>query len=393
MTEYRYSKWYKIGITFFLLILIGVFIGLIFMPFFDDKTSINSIYIIAPISISLIVLCFLGIRDLFISKVIITNTFISAKNALFDRKLSVKEIKGYKKIEYYILIYPKGKLKKRIKISDYISDSAEIQYWLQNNFVDLNLLEEEKEEKEFYRNSEYGMSIQDKEMLLKKANKTSKWVKVLSISITVLALFLGKYFNEEIFVYLLVFIPLIIIFIVIFFKGIIKYDEKKDDKNTIYPSVLWGFLAPVFGLFLYVLFFINVLKYDAIWVLLAYSTLIIFSLCIYGSKEYKLEDAKVIGKMIGLLLFSAMYCFSVIIIFNVFFDNSNSMLHKASILEKRISKGKTTSYYFILNNKNLSEKAEEFNVSKLIFNAKNIGDSVKVFVNEGKLNIPYYKIE
>ena len=82
MGTYSYSKGFKIGITVFLILLIGVFIALIFMPFYDEKTSVNSIYIIAPISISLIVLCFLGIRDLYVSNVIITKSFISAKKCI-----------------------------------------------------------------------------------------------------------------------------------------------------------------------------------------------------------------------------------------------------------------------------------------------------------------------
>ena len=280
MGTYSYSKGFKIGITVFLILLIGVFIALIFMPFYDEKTSVNSIYIIAPISISLIVLCFLGIRDLYVSNVIITKSFISAKNVLFNRKLGIEEISGYKKVKHYILIYPKSRLKKRIKISDYISDGGEIVYWLQDNFVDLTLKKEQKEEKEFYRNSEFGMSFQEKEGLLKKATKTAKWIKIVSVSITLLMLFLAKYLKNEYFVYILVFIPLLIIFVVISFKGIIKYEEKKEDEKTIYPSVLWGFLAPIFGLLLYVMFAINILKYNADWEVLAYSTILVFFLCV-----------------------------------------------------------------------------------------------------------------
>ncbi|PWG05190.1 hypothetical protein [Polaribacter aquimarinus] len=393
MGTYSYSKGFKIGITVFLILLIGVFIALIFMPFYDEKTSVNSIYIITPISIFLILLCFLGIRDLYVSKVIITKSFISAKNVLFNRKLRIEEISGYKKVEYYILIYPKSRFKKRIKISDYISDGGEILFWLQDNFVDLTLKVEQKEEKEFYRNSEFGISVHEKEGVLNKATKTAKWIKIVSISMTLLMLFLTKYFKNEYFVYVLVFIPLLIIFIVISFKGIIKYEEKKEDEKTIYPSVLWGFLAPIFGLLLYVMFAINVLKYNAVWEVLAYSTILVFFLCVYGSKEYKLENAKTIGTFISLFVFSTMYSFSVIIIFNVFFDTSETSLHQAPILEKRISKGKTTNYYFKLNHSNISDEAREFDVSKFIYNSKNIGDSVHIFVNQGKLNIPYYKIE
>lgn len=393
MTEFTYSKWFKIGITLFLCILIGVFISLVFLPFYNEKMSPNAIYIIAPISFFLTILCGLGIRDLFISKVIITDTFISAKNAISDRKLRIEEIKGYKKVEKYIHIYPKSKLKKKIKISDFLSDSASIYYWLYNNFTDLNLQEGHKEEKEFYKSSEYGVSLEDKKMLLKKAHKTAKWIKISSIVITVVVLFLLKYFGNKNFIYPLVFIPLVIILIVLFFKGIIKYDEKKEDEVTIYPSVLWGFLTPVFGLLLYTMFSINILKYDLVWSPLVYSTLIISFLCIYGSKEYKLENAKAIGTTISLFLFSAMYCFSVIIITNVFLDTSDEERYKAPIIEKRISKGKTTSYYFTLSNKDLSEKSKEFNVSKNVYNLMNIGDSVNIYVKQGRLNIPYYKIK
>lgn len=393
MLEFKYSKWSKVGLTFFLILLIVVFIACIFMPYYNNKLPFNSIYIIAPISFGLILLCCLGIKDLFVAKVIITDTYISAKNALFDRKLRVNEIKGFKKVEKYILIYPKGNLKKRIKISDYLKESSSIHYWLYNNFKDLNIDEGEKEEKEFYKSSEYGISLKEKENLLRSAHKIAKWLKICSISITILCLFLVKYLGNQNFVYPLVFIPSIIILIVLYFKGIIKYDEKKEDEKTIYPSVLWSFLTPVFGLLLYVMFSINILKYDLIWNILIYSTLIVFFLCVYGSKEYKFENAKAIGTTISLFLFSGLYCFSVIIIVNVFFDDSEEELYQAPITEKRVVKGKTTSYYFTLNNNKLSDEPRDFDVTKTVFDSKRIGDSVDVSVKSGRLGIPYYKID
>lgn len=391
--EFTYGKWFKIIMLVFLIILTAVFLILLFLSFFDAEAPLQNLYIIAPISISLISLCLLGIRDLFVSKVILSVDYISAKNCLSNRKLRIEEIKGYKINKEYIFIYPKNNFKKRIKISNFISDDGKIIFWLKNNFTDFKLADEEKEEKEFYRNSEYGVSSKDKIEFLNRAIKIAKFTKITCISLTLLVLFLIKYFNEDSFIYILVFLPLIVIFIVIFFKGIIKYDEKKEDEKTIYPNVLWGLLAPIFGLLLHTLFTINILKYDAVWDVLIYATFIIFFLCIYGSKDYKFSNVREIGTVFSLLLFSAMYSYSLILISNKFFDDSTPILYKASIMEKRISKGKRTNYYFKLYNKKLSKDKEEFYVTKFLYNTKNVGDSIKVKVKQGKLNIPYYKVE
>ncbi|TMM31916.1 hypothetical protein FDT66_00145 [Polaribacter aestuariivivens] len=278
-----------------------------------------------------------------------------------------------------------------MKFSNYLTKSWEIQDWLASHSHNLNFLEEEKEIKNFIRNTEYGFSEQERNLRLEKAKKTTKIVNIISILITVVVIFFKDFFNISIAI--LLFVPLIILVIVLSFKGLIKYGDKEGGESTIYPSIFWGFSAPIFLMFLLILFTIDILNTKNLWLPLILTSIFIFILCIYGSKEYIIKNIKSYGKIIMLLVLTTMYSFCIIMSFNSYFDESKVKSYNSILLEKRVSKGKSTNYYFKLYNKSLSKQVEEYNVSNSLFKRKNIGDSITILVKEGKLKIPYYKIE
>lgn len=392
MKVYRYGKFIKVVGLISAIILLIASIGILFIPDLNKNPDLNVYYILVPFSIIFFPLSILGIRDVFVSKVILTDAYIESINAIHTRKLRIEEIHGYKQGKNYIHVLPKKRLfKKKLKFSNYISNAWEIEDWLLFNSTNLDLVEEEKEVKDFYRNSDYGLNDEEKEKKLTKARKTTKIVNLISIVLTIAIFFFNEYYYITRLV--LLSLPLIIILIVMLFKGIIKYGDLEEGEETMYPSIFWGFAAPIFAIFLKTLFTINILNLENLWSYLILLSVFVFSLCVFGSKEYIIKNTKSYGKLIFVFVLSLMYSYAAILYFNASLDTEASEIFSTIIKEKRISKGKTTSYYFKVSNKNKIEHGEEFTVSKLVYEDKNIGDSITFELKKGKFNIPYYKTE
>lgn len=391
--EYKYGTFLKVlGITC-ALILIFFSIAVFFIPNSDNVAVFKLNYILIPISIIFFPLSVLAIRDVLVSKVIITDSFISSKTAVSFRELRVEEISGFKSEDNYIHVYPsKRSFKKKLKFSKYLSNIHEIERWLYNHSENIELIEEEKEINDFYRNSEHGFSDVEKKHKLQKATKTTKIVNTTSVLFTIAIIFFKEY--KLINSIILISIPILIIGVVFYFKGLIKFGDKEEGETTIYPSVFWGIASPIFLLFFNTFFKINIFDYKNVWLPLISLSLTIFILCIVLSKEHIIKNNKFYSKIILLFVVMLMYSYAILIYINVFFDKKEEEVYKGIVKEKKISKGKySDTYSLILNVDDLNIESESFEVSINAYEKSEVNDSVKLILNEGALKIPYYDVK
>jgi hypothetical protein len=396
MHEYRYGRGIKILVWICSLFLMTIFIGLPIVFFLDGETPSKALYFIIPISLLFVGLSIAAIWDVMITKVILTGRYIHSISILGDRKLRTEEIASYKQGRNYITIYPKNKHQPKIKITTFFSFSHMILSWLDGVGTDLDEKEVNDELEDFYKNTAYGLTDTERELQLQKAKKLTKIVNSSSIGITlgVLAtLFTGK-LSLMILIFILIILPLIVLLIVAGNKGIIKFKDKGEDPHTtIYPSAFWGFSAPIFLLCLLALFKINLFNGDHLWELFAVVVFFLFVACIMATREYKLRNVKEFMFFFGILIICSMYSYGAIMYCNTLLDINPPKVVKAPILSKRISKGKTTSYYVELKLNELVETSEDYTVDKALYKTKNVGDTVAFYLYKGSLDISYYEIE
>ncbi len=391
--EYKYGTFLKILGIICALILLLFSIAVFFIPNSEKEAAFNLDYILIPIAIIFFPLSILAIRDVLVSKVIITDSFISSKTAVSFRELRVEEISGFKRGDNYIYVYPsKRSFKKKLKFSKFLFNVHEIENWLYSHSKNFDFQEQEKEIDDFYKKSEYGFSDTEKVNKLQKATKTAKFVNTISILFTIAAIFLKEY--KLISTVVLISIPILIIGIVFYFKGLIKFGDKEEDETTIYPSVFWGLASPIFLLFFSVFLRINIFDYENVWLPLISLSLTIFILCIALSKEYIIKNIKSYGKIVLLFVVIAMYSYAILIWINVFFDKNGEKIYKGIIEKKTISKNKySDTYNLTLHIDDLNIKSEKFKVSSEIYKKVEIKEPVKLILNQGALKIPFYNIK
>lgn len=391
--EYKYGIFIKVIGIICSLILMAFSIAIFFIPDLDKNEAFNLNYIFIPLAIIFLPLSVLGIRDVLVSKVTITNDFILSKTAISSRKLRFEEIFRFKYGENYIHVYPtKRSFKKKLKFSKFLCNIDEIEVWLLKNYENIELVEKKEEVKEFFRDSTHGFSDLEKRNKLQKALKVAKGVNIASVVFTVIALFLKKYVLINAFI--LISIPVLIIGVVFYFKGLIKFGDKEKGELTIYPSVFWGMASPVFLFFLSILFTVNIYDFKNVWLPLTSLSFTVFILCIISSKEYIIKHKKSYNKITMLFVITVMYSYAILIFINIFFDKNNKESYKGFIEKKMVSKGKhSNTYNLVLNVNDLDVKSKNFTVTKSIYKKAKIKEDVKLILKQGALRISYYEIE
>lgn len=388
MKEYKMAKGWLILMYILTPLLILLFGGGFIALLLADDIEIEMLYILEPIFLAMAILFTLALMDCIKGKVIITGDTLSIRGVFINRDLLFEEIKGYKIEEKHITVVSNTTTKKHIKITKYIGEIDELTAWLSANFVDLHLENQMKEEKEILDNYEYGRNEDERTFRLKQAKRTAKLLNLAGGIVLVWTLFIPNPYEYAIIASITM--PLISVLAVIFFKGLIRIDEKK---GSAYPSIFFAILMTSIGLMLRALLDFNIHSYSNVWLPVFLIALSLILIIIIGSKEIRFRSIKEFGTAISLFLFFFAYGYGAIVTTNCYFDESKPINYKAEIISKHISSGKTTTYYIELTPWGDQTESEDISVSESFYDRMEAGDSVNVYLREGMFEIPWIIVD
>jgi len=385
MKEYKTAKGWAIFIYLFAPLLTGLFGWLLILPFLNGNFEPNASWILIPVSIAMIALMVFGVLDAYKGRLIIQDNSIKSVSTFSNRELEFDEIKGFKVNEQYIFVEPKNKEKKRIKISKYIGGYGEVLSWLSQNFPDLDLQNSIVEEQEILNNETIGWTKEICEEKLTKARQTSKiinWAAGLSAAWT---FFYPTPYQYSILTAAI--IPIIALVVVKFSNGLIRVDEKK---GSTYPSVIYAFIYPSLGLMLRAILDFDIFNYSNVWLSATMMTIAFLFILLVKQQEITFKKKLDYLTVSSLALFLFAYSFGTVIHYNCYYDNSEAELFRAKVLDKRISSGKSTSYYLELSPWGQQNEVDEVSVDKGLYNRIKTGDEVDIYFRNGKLEIPWF---
>lgn len=385
MKEYKIGKSWAIFIYIFAPLLIAFFIWLLIMPFVFDDTSIEMLYFLAPISLGMIGLMVVGLLDTIKGKVIISSDTLSIRSTFINRDLKFQEIKGYKVEDNYIYVLPNTERKKRIKISTYIGSSNELLMWLNSKFPDLHQVNDAKEEAEILDDFEYGRNPEERSSQFNQAKKVAKvlnWTGGL--------IFVWTSFRPEPYEYAIlasILLSVIATFVVIYYKGLIRVDEKK---GGVYPTVFFAILMTSCGLILRALLDYNIFDYSNIWTPSITIGIAMIALIVFGTKEFKFKKAKDYFSVLSITIFFFGFGYGSIVTLNCMYDESVPQIFRSKVLDKRISSGKTTTYYLALTAWGTQTENDDVSVSEELYERIEIDDNVNIYLKKGLIEIPWF---
>jgi hypothetical protein len=388
MQEYRIKKVWAIFTFVSGPLMIIVFAALLFLPFFPGMESFWAAYwFMGPVSVAMIVVMVIGVRDAAKGKFVIDHDRIYNVATFANRSLMFDEIKGYRVNDKFILIEPVDKSKKRIKLNTYLERTDEIIAWLSSRYPDLDVVNYSEEREAILQYAEFGGTAEQREVNLKQAKRIATGVNIVGGLAGAWTLFFPRPYAYAVMASIIM--PIIALVVIVNFSGLIRINEKK---GSAFPSILYAVLAPGAALFLRALLDFNIFDYSGIWIPAAVIAIVYVAIACRASKEFTFKAAIDYLSVLTIALIAFAYSYGVVVTLNCLFDRSAPQIFHAKVLGKRISSGKTTTYYLDLSPWGERREADEVTVSREVFNRAGVNDDVNIYFMKGRFGIPWFDV-
>ncbi|OYU81832.1 MAG: hypothetical protein CFE23_02855 [Flavobacterium sp. BFFFF1] len=387
MKAYTIKSSQKLFICLIAAMVIGLFGWLLVLPFVsgvNHPPEPDSYWILVPFSMIMILLMVYLLCQVYKSKVIMDEEEIVLVSAFSRRTLSFDEIRGYRFTGKVLLVEPFDRSKKKIKISSSYEGYDEIENWFVHSYPNLDREEAEMEEREILMNPVLGKTEEERAVKLTKARKTAKVLNWISGLIAVWAFFLGDIPA----VVAAILIPLVAIIVVKLSEGLIKITAKRE---SAFPSVMPAILPSTMSLGMRGMIFYNLFDIQEFWAPM-WCTTLLYLILLISVKAFRFRKKNDIVLSIMLLLFVLGYSYGSVTCLNCSLDNSVPKKYSVVVLGKRISKGKSDTYYIKLAPWAGLKTSDEIDVPKKIYEITSTGKTVDLFLRPGVLKISWFTV-
>jgi hypothetical protein len=382
---YRIAKGWRIFIYIFAPILMVSFLSTIFFIFTAEGVSPFIAPLLAMGALVMTCLFAYGLIDTIQSRFIIGNDHVTSINPLASRTLKFEDVLGYKIERNGIYIIPKNAQHKKIKTSTYLEKADQITAWLASTFTDLNKQEFADQEKSILNDDALGLSQQAREHRLAEARRIAKITNAVGF-----VLFFWMTFYPIFYTIVLIIgiaYPVVIIILLYLYRGLLRVDERK---NNAYPSVATGFIMAGLSLTLRGLFDYNILEFSQLWITTGTFAVLLIILILIATKLPTFKSAQDYFVIFTLMILAYSYSFGAYTVSNCLFDSSSPQYYKTSIIQKEISKGRSTTYYIIVTSWHDAEKIEKVTINSEEYNLTSIGDEIAIAEMKGFFGTPWY---
>ncbi|WP_214072431.1 hypothetical protein [Mucilaginibacter sp. dw_454] len=321
-------------------------------------------------------------------KVTIENGTITFTTVFKTLDIAVDDVKGVKIDRKVLVIVSNTPGTPNIVIRNYndLNNNNELTNYLTGTFSDLDANELEDEKKNLLQDPNLGFTPEERQSKLDNAKKIAITYTVAGIAVAIATIAL----RQPIFTILALICPLLAIPIIITSNGLIKF--LSNGKNSVYPYVIFGFIAPTVALFAKSLAAYHFYNYDSFWLPFIGIGVVVGGLLFKVGVNESLSNG-IVSQGILMLCLSLFYAFGAVGQINCGFDNSPDQIYKASVLGHHISHGKSTAYYLYLSTWGPCHENKQVDVGSKMYYSTQIGDSVKIDLKPGLLHIPWFVVK
>ena len=350
-----------------------------------DHSKAGEAVLLLPIFILLFAL--LIALSQFRKKVTISVDTVIQINAFTTKELPTKDIKGYRIGEKVIYIEPISSVNPKIAIGNWsdMSGAEDLTVWIRENFTDLDAADLKNEKDKLLHDTDLGFSEQEREEKLAKAKRIALVYTITGIATGIAALFFS---DNYLVTTLALSFPLIGIAVMKTSNGLIKFFSNR--KRSVYPYILFGFYIPVLVPFFSSVLEYDIFKYDNIWLPVVGITVITAVALLTVGVNKSVEYPK--SQMVVMILLAMFYGYGSTVKVNCVFDKSPLKVYHATVLSRRMERGKSNTYYFTLSPWGPRTCVEEVTVRRWLYNEVPNAGFVTVNFKDGLLNIPWYTV-
>ena len=228
---------------------------------------------------------------------------------------------------------------------------------------------------------------EQREYNLNQARKIAIGVNIIGVLVGAWTIFYPRPYAYAVMASIVM--PVIGLVVMINFRGLIRFNQRRGSE---FPFVIYAVFVPGMALFLRAVMDFSIFNYSKIWIpatVIAVAYIIIAS---WASKEFTFKAIVDYLTILGLSLVTFSYGYGTVVTVNCLFDKSAPQVFHAKVLDKRMSSGKTASYYLELSPWGLREVANEVSVAKDVFGRANVSDDVNIYFMEGRFGIAWFEV-
>jgi hypothetical protein len=360
-----------------------LYVGFV-MPFVEEKSRpVWGILLLMLFALGMNALFIAGIINVHRQRLVIKRDCLEFREWVKVRRLPLGEIEGYRVVPQAgsIWIYPKGG-GKPIK-PGHMERSAELRGWIAANLVDLNAGDAEREVKEILADDGLGLSEEERRFALARARGWCRLLNGAGVALTLWAFFYPRPYPYLMLA--LVVMPALAIFALHALKGAVRFDAPK---HSAYPTTALAFLMPPLALFLRAFLDWRLLDWGRTALIAAPLALLLAGAILAASKRSRSKWHEILA----VLLIASAYAFGVTVQANCLLDDADAERHAVTVLVKRASGGKATTYYLKVTAWGDRAEGEEVQASRRQYERAEAGSRAAVYVMPGALGVKWYEV-
>ena len=137
---------------------------------------------------------------------------------------------------------------------------------------------------------------------------------------------------------------------------------------------------------------INTLNYNSGWALMILIALVVFVLYEMSTTMFKFKKKSEYITLFLLPIFTFAYGFGTVTMVNALGDDARPTVYQTEVIAKRVSTGKSTTYYLELKSWGDLQDNKEVSVARWMYNDTSVGDEMMVDQYPGLLKMEWKRI-
>ena len=381
------SKGWKVFSLVFIVFFAALAGAMIYLLLLDDSLLVN---IISLVIFAFFLLC--AIYFAFLLKryhLALEENIIIIQGAFGSKRIDMRNFNAYRIIYQghppRVLLINSDNKKIKAQSVELVMDKREgLLEYVHTNLINLDETDIKENLSDIIQNENLGMTEEDRLNSLKKAIKLNWFLFFLILAAGIGSFFFTRY--HDFFITALCATPFVLLVIIPFSKGLIKFNTKI---KTAYPSVLAGFIMSILFLLLWATaFFGRIIGWSDMVMPTIVLTLLLSLVYFIANNKEKITKSAVTG----MLFFALMYGFCASINLNALGRPELVETHQVRILNKKVSGGRSTTYYFTVTPWGHRDRDNDVEVGRQLYRSLEVDQDVTVLILRGRVNIRYYVV-
>jgi hypothetical protein len=335
-------------------------------------------------------ICIVGIITTARGRLIIDDEKIYTTGTFRNSLIHFDEVIGFQPDQHgNTVLLPRDKGARKLTISKYLQGYDDIVSWVHEQFADIHAEQLQEEQDDLLQNDLLGESAEER---MGTFNKAKRWTFLLNWTGGLIGAWTLFYPHPyEVAVCASAVVPLAILLVGIWSKGLVSLrdDDSGSAYKSIYPDATIGLMVPAFALLVRAWAY-NLYEFRNIWLPALVVAAVVVGLLLYGNRLYAFSRKNGKATVVTSCAVLLGYSYGIVVIYNCHFDKSQPSVYHSTVLKKRESGGKHTSYYLDLNPWGPRKDTEEVDVSKRLYKEVSAGQQVSVYFYKGALNVPWF---